>query len=79
MILFITMPLKYMMDMPEANKVFGMIHGVLFVVYVVYLGYMWADRKWSFSVLAWGFAASIVPFLVFWVEKKVFAKLERVA
>lgn len=76
-ILFITMPLKYLLDQPMPNKVFGMLHGLLFVLYIVYLAYMWANRKWSFSVLAWGFAASIVPFLVFWVEKKVFAKLEQ--
>lgn len=74
-ILFVTMPLKYLMDMPGPNKVFGMLHGVLFIVYVVYMAYMWANRKWPLSVLLWGFAASIVPFLVFWVEKKVFAKL----
>ena len=78
-ILFVTMPLKYLMDMPMPNKVFGMAHGLLFVIYIVYLAYMWASRKWSFRVLAWGFAASIVPFLVFWVEKKVFAPLERIA
>jgi len=74
-ILFITMPLKYMMDTPGPNKVLGMIHGLLFIIYLVYLVYMWANRKWSFKVLFWGLAASIVPFLVFWVEKKVFAKL----
>jgi integral membrane protein len=74
-ILFVTMPLKYLMDMPMPNKVFGMAHGVLFMLYLVYLVYMWISRKWSFRVLAWGLAASILPFVVFWVEKKVFATL----
>ena len=74
-ILLITMPLKYAYDTPEPNQYVGMLHGVLFVAYVVYLGYLWADRKWSWRVLAWGLAASIVPFLVFWVERKIFAPL----
>ena len=32
LILFITMPLKYLYEMPEPNLVVGMAHGVLFVV-----------------------------------------------
>jgi len=75
-ILFVTMPLKYILDIPGPNKVLGMAHGVLFMVYIVYLIYIWASRRWSFGTLAWGVAASIVPFLVFWVEKNVFAKPE---
>ena len=74
-ILFVTMPLKYGLEIAEPNKMMGMLHGVLFVAYVVYLGYMWANRKWSWRVLGWGLAASVVPFLVFWVERKVFAGL----
>ena len=31
LILFVTMPLKYIWDMPEANMVIGMAHGVLFL------------------------------------------------
>ena len=65
------------MDMPGPNKVLGMAHGVLFMIYIVFLIYVWAARKWPFRALVWGVAASIVPFLVFWVEKNVFAKLER--
>ena len=71
-ILFVTMPLKYLAEMPMPNKVFGMAHGVLFIAYLAYLCFVWTSRRWSVSVLGWGLAASIVPFLIFWVEKKVF-------
>ena len=30
LILFITMPLKYLMDMPGPNKIIGMAHGIPF-------------------------------------------------
>ena len=33
-LLFIAMPLKYMMDMPQMVRVVGMVHGVLFILYV---------------------------------------------
>jgi integral membrane protein len=76
-ILFITMPLKYGLDMPGPNLVFGMLHGILFVAYVAYFLYVWAERRWNFATLAWGFAASVIPFLVFWVERKIFAPLAK--
>ena len=31
-ILFITMPLKYVLEIPLPNKIFGMLHGVLFIL-----------------------------------------------
>ena len=71
-ILFVTMPLKYLADAPQANALFGMAHGVLFVLYLVYLGWIWADRKWSMRTLLYGLGASFIPFFVFWVERHVF-------
>ena len=74
-ILLVTMPLKYGLDVAAPNRYAGMLHGLLFVGYVVYLGWLWAERRWPWRVLAWGLAASVVPFLVFWVERRVFAGL----
>ena len=34
LILFVTMPLKYGMGMADPNYVVGLIHGLLFVMYV---------------------------------------------
>ena len=71
-ILFVTMPLKYGLDVPEPNRIVGMAHGVLFVAYLSFLLYLWSDRRWPARTLLWGLAASVVPFLVFWVERHVF-------
>ncbi|GAA4833925.1 DUF3817 domain-containing protein [Algivirga pacifica] len=69
-ILFITMPLKYWFDYPEANKVVGMIHGVLFILYVIMvLQRTWVD-KWSMGQTLWGLAASVIPFGTFWFDHK---------
>ena len=35
LILFVTMPLKYIFEYPQANMVVGMFHGVLFLLYVL--------------------------------------------
>ncbi len=65
LILFVTMPLKYMMDIPEANKVVGMAHGVLFVAYVALaLEQMFSNdysKRWGFYALI----ASVIPFGAF--------------
>ena len=71
-ILLVTMPLKYGLDLPGPNRVVGMAHGLLFVAYLGFLIYIWSDRRWPARTLLWGLAASVVPFLMFWVERRVF-------
>ncbi|WP_281614372.1 DUF3817 domain-containing protein [Flammeovirga sp. SubArs3] len=34
LILFVSMPLKYITDIHESNKIIGMGHGVLFILYM---------------------------------------------
>ena len=75
LILLVTMPLKYGLDVPGPNKVAGLGHGLLTVAYVSVLVYCWADRRWPARVLGWGLAASLVPVLPFWVERRVFKGL----
>ena len=76
LILFITMPLKYAFDIPNPNKIIGMAHGVLFILYIlaviqVRISYSWNSKTTFLSLLA-----SIIPFGTFWVDKKYFAKLK---
>lgn len=71
-ILFITMPLKYIWEMKEPNLVVGMVHGVLFIVYcllVLVVGYKF---KWKFLTIFWALLASIIPFGTFVADKKIF-------
>ena len=74
-ILLVTMPLKYLAGVPAPNEIVGLGHGVLTVAYVSVLLYAWTARRWSWRVLVWGLAASLVPVLPFWVERRVFAPL----
>lgn len=67
----IAMPLKYFFDFPQMVRVVGMVHGVLFIAYVLLLAWNWSDRNWPFGKAVVYFLASIVPFATFWVEKKV--------
>lgn len=67
-----TMILKYKFDMPEPNYIVGMVHGVLFILYVIMLIQVSYIYKWSFLKLCLGFIASLVPFGTFYADKKLF-------
>ncbi len=75
-ILFVTMPLKYMGDMPEPNQLVGMIHGLLFVAYIALVLVVKFEVKWSLKTLFWALLASIVPFGTFYADHKIFKKAE---
>lgn len=70
-ILFITMPLKYWYDMPEPNRVIGMVHGVLFLGYCAYALQLKMARNWTTMKLLWLWLASIVPFGTFIADWKL--------
>jgi integral membrane protein len=69
-ILFVSMPLKYFADMPMPNKIGGMFHGILFVLYIVLLFPTAKKLNWGFKTIAIGALASVIPFGTFWFDKK---------
>ncbi|UTA69347.1 MULTISPECIES: DUF3817 domain-containing protein [Emticicia] len=71
-ILFITMPLKYLLQNPEPNRVFGMAHGVLFILYVLAVVQIKIEQNWSLSKMGLALLASVIPFGTFWADKKLF-------
>jgi integral membrane protein len=61
-LLGVAVPLKYFGNMPEATKVPGMVHGLLFIAYIIYLIMAKMEMKWSIKVTLLLFLASIFPF-----------------
>ena len=68
-LLFVAMPLKYFAGYPSAVRSFGMIHGVLFVIFVLYVVACLIKYRWSISKAAIIFAASFIPFANFYVDR----------
>jgi integral membrane protein len=71
-LLFIAMPLKYMAGQPMAVKITGMAHGVLFVLYILYVVMAAIEYSWSIKKSVLAFLASLVPFGTFWADAKLF-------
>lgn len=70
-LLFIAMPLKYFFNIPEAVKYFGWIHGILFLVFFVFLILAWIKYRWSIFRIALYLIASVLPFVPFVLDKKL--------
>ena len=73
LLLFVAMPLKYYAGVPEAVKIIGPIHGVLFLSFVVLLFLHTAKRELSFVKTLVGFIASFIPFGTFIFKAKALA------
>jgi integral membrane protein len=68
-LLFIAMPMKYMIGMPLAVRVVGSIHGLLFLLYVVRLASLRAQYQWDNRFSMQAFIAAILPFGTFLFDK----------
>jgi integral membrane protein len=73
----LTMPLKYMYGIGMPNKIVGMIHGVLFIAYVLFVFIESQEKKWKLIDKFWSYLASLLPFATFIVDKKIFIKYQK--
>ncbi len=70
MLFGLTMPLKYLADMPEPNKYVGYAHGFLFIAYIILAVVFWMQNKWSIKKGGILLIASLLPFATFYVDEK---------
>ena len=70
-LLFVAMPMKYFMGMPEVVRVVGSIHGGLFLLYVGLLAIVHIKQRWTFMFSLYAFIASIIPFGTFVLDKQL--------
>lgn len=68
----VTMPLKYMMDIPGPNYVVGMAHGILFITYIFLTLQNIFIYRWSWLNSLFALAASIIPFGTFVADARIF-------
>ncbi len=72
LLLGVGMPLKYMYEMPKPNMIIGMIHGILFMAYCVWVIIVKQEKKWSALKTFWALLASFLPFGTFVADVKLF-------
>jgi len=75
-LLLVGMPLKYMAGMPTPNMIIGWVHGLLFILYLVMLGFVSADRQWPLKRSALALIAAVVPLGPFVFDRSLREELE---
>jgi integral membrane protein len=70
-LLGIAMPLKYFCGQPQAVKLVGALHGLLFVLFCLTLLLAMRAGRWSLGRGAMLFIASLVPLIPFWLDGEV--------
>ena len=71
-LLLLGMFLKYVTGTTELGvEVFGLVHGVVFLAYVLVTALVWVDQRWSPRTGVLALAAGVPPFATVWVERYV--------
>ena len=70
-LLFIAMPLKYILEIEEAVKIVGWVHGALFISFVYFAFEMMAVFKKNFGWLAKAIVAAVLPFGTFIFDRQL--------
>lgn len=70
-LLLIAMPLKYFAAMPLPVRIVGSIHGGLFVLFAFALWRVMMNTSWPFSRAALVFVASLIPFVPFFIDRRM--------
>jgi len=65
--LFITMPLKYVYAISIPNKIVGMLHGILFIAYILAVFIYSRMHKLPFIKEIKAYLASLIPFGTFFI------------
>lgn len=60
----------------NAVPVMGMVHGVLFILYVIFWADAWNRTKWSLRTAALYFVLSVLPTGGFFAERKLRSEAE---
>jgi len=70
LLLFIAVPVKYVLGDPGYVKLLGMPHGILFMAYLGFAFYFKQEQKWNMKTFALVLFGSVMPFGTFYVDKK---------
>jgi integral membrane protein len=70
-LVFIAMPMKYLLDEPGAVRVLGMAHGLLWVGFLAVLADTMSKEGWTLKRAAVPFVAALLPFGPFIIDRKL--------
>ncbi|MER0243262.1 DUF3817 domain-containing protein [Streptomyces sp. 796.1] len=77
LVLCTSMIFKYGFDKgADATLVISQIHGVLFIIYLIFAFDLGQKARWPFGKLLWVLVSGTIPTAAFFVERKVVQEVE---
>ena len=70
LLLFVAVPVKYLLHDPQYVKLLGLPHGIWFMIYVILAIMIYSEGKWSDKVFYQVLLAGIIPFGTFYIDYK---------
>jgi integral membrane protein len=71
-LLLLGMVLKYVTATTDLGvRVFGLLHGVVFLGYVLVTLAVWVNQRWSWRTALIALAAAVPPFFTLWAERRL--------
>ncbi len=74
-LLFIAMPMKYMLDIPIATKIAGMTHGLLVIAFVYQIFEARKEANLTWKEMGKYTLFSLIPFGSFYTDKELANKI----
>jgi integral membrane protein len=71
LLLFIAMPVKYLLGWPNLVQYIGLAHGMLFIAYSFFWLQCVIQYNWKLKFAAWAILASLIPFGTFILDKEL--------
>jgi integral membrane protein len=68
-LLGVAMPLKYFFDIPQAVRLVGSLHGILFVAFMFMIAWLVVQKKMTLLGAVKAFVLSLVPFGTFYLKR----------
>lgn len=76
-LVFVAVPMKYAFGNPVLSQSIGPVHGALFLLFVLNVVSVGIETGWNFGTATWKvFAACLVPFGTFYIDRKFLKNLE---
>ena len=72
LLLFIAMPLKYIWGIPEAVRMAGSAHGILFILFIFFIIQAAVEKSWTRRQVGVALLSSVIPFGTFYADRHLF-------
>lgn len=73
-LVLVMMPLRYIGGNAQPSELFSPFHGAMYMLYVVTVFDLFMRMKWELVKMVWVMLAGCIPFVSFFVERRITAK-----